>query len=98
LLVEHNSKGKKAISTCSSKLVLSHRERNIYSRLLRRLSEPKSEELTGGWRKLHNEELHNLYSSPDVIRIIRWRRMSSCMDGSNSYKTVVRKPDKKSYA
>jgi hypothetical protein len=31
--------------------------------------------LTGGWRKLHNEELHNLYSSPSIIRIIKARRM-----------------------
>jgi hypothetical protein len=31
--------------------------------------------VTGGWRKLHNEELHNLYSSPDIIRIIKSRRM-----------------------
>jgi hypothetical protein len=29
----------------------------------------------GGWRKLHNKELHNLYSSPSIIRIIKWRRM-----------------------
>jgi hypothetical protein len=32
-------------------------------------------ELTGGWRKLHNEELHNLYSSPSIIRMIKLRRM-----------------------
>jgi hypothetical protein len=31
--------------------------------------------VTGGWRKLHNEELHNLYSSPSIIRIIKSRRM-----------------------
>jgi transcription termination factor 2 len=33
------------------------------------------DEVTGGWRKLHNEELHNLYSSPSIIRVIRSRRM-----------------------
>jgi hypothetical protein len=36
---------------------------------------PKKDGVTGGWRKLHNEELHNLYSSPSIIRIIKWRRM-----------------------
>jgi hypothetical protein len=34
------------------------------------------QKVTGGWRKLHNEELHNLYSSPSIIRIIKSRRMS----------------------
>jgi hypothetical protein len=36
---------------------------------------PKSDEVTGGWRKLHNEELHNLHSSPSIIRMIKSRRM-----------------------
>jgi hypothetical protein len=36
---------------------------------------PKRDEVTGGWRKLHNEELHNLYSSPNIIRMITSRRM-----------------------
>jgi hypothetical protein len=36
---------------------------------------PKRNGVTSGWRKLHNEELHDLYSSPIIIRIIRWRRM-----------------------
>jgi hypothetical protein len=40
-----------------------------------RVLRPKRDEETGGWRKLHNEELHNLYSSPSIIRIIRSRRM-----------------------
>jgi hypothetical protein len=38
------------------------------NRLLRRIFGPKRDEVTGEWRKLHNEELHNLYSSPDIIR------------------------------
>jgi hypothetical protein len=42
--------------------------------LLRRIFEPKRDEMTGGWRKLHNEELHNLYSVPSIIRMIKsWR-------------------------
>jgi hypothetical protein len=36
---------------------------------------PKRDGVTGGWRKLHNEELHNLYSSPSIIRIMKSRRM-----------------------
>jgi hypothetical protein len=36
---------------------------------------PKSDEVTGGWRKLHNEELRGLYSSPSIIRVIKKRRM-----------------------
>jgi len=37
---------------------------------------PKTEEVVGGWRRWHNEELHNLYVSPNVIRLIISRRMS----------------------
>jgi hypothetical protein len=40
-----------------------------------RIFGPKRDEVTGGWRKLHNEELHNLYSSPSIIRMIKSRRM-----------------------
>jgi hypothetical protein len=36
-----------------------------------RIFEPKRAEVTGGWRKLHNEELHNLYSSPSTIRMVK---------------------------
>jgi hypothetical protein len=43
--------------------------------LLRRIFLPKRDEVTGGWRKLHDEELHNLYSSPSIIRMIMFRRM-----------------------
>jgi hypothetical protein len=45
------------------------------NRVLRRIFGPKRDEVSGGWRKLHNEELHNLYSSPSIIRIIKSRRM-----------------------
>jgi hypothetical protein len=43
------------------------------NRVLRRIFGPKLDGVTGGWRKLHNEELHNLYSSPSIIRIIKSR-------------------------
>jgi hypothetical protein len=44
------------------------RRRVFEKRVQRRIFEPKRDEVTGGWRKLHNEELHNLYSSPNIIR------------------------------
>jgi hypothetical protein len=40
------------------------------NRVLRRIFGPKRDEVTGGWRKVLNEELHNLYSSPSIIRVI----------------------------
>jgi hypothetical protein len=45
------------------------------NRMLRRIFGPKRDEVTGGWRKLHNEELHNMYSSPSIIRMIKSRRI-----------------------
>jgi hypothetical protein len=51
-----------------------HRLRVFEKVALRRVFGLKREEVTGGWRKLHNEELHNLYSSPSIIRMIKsWR-------------------------
>jgi hypothetical protein len=45
------------------------------NRVLRRIFGPKRDEVTGEWRKLHNEELRDLYSSPTIIIIIKSRRM-----------------------
>jgi hypothetical protein len=45
------------------------------NRVLRRIFGPRKDEVTGDWRKLHNEELHNLYSSPDIIRMIKSRKL-----------------------
>jgi hypothetical protein len=42
---------------------------------LRRIFGPKRDEVTGGWRNMHNEELHNLYSSPSIIRMMKSRRI-----------------------
>jgi hypothetical protein len=53
-----------------------HRLRVFENRLLRKIFGPKRDEVTGEWRKLHNKELRDLYSSPSIIRIIRSRRMS----------------------
>jgi hypothetical protein len=52
-----------------------NRPRVFENRVLRRIFGPKRDEVIGGWRKLHNEELHNLYCSPSVIRMIKSRRM-----------------------
>jgi hypothetical protein len=51
-----------------------HRLKVFENRVLRKISGPKRDEATGGWRKLHNEELHNLYSLPSIIRIAKSRR------------------------
>jgi hypothetical protein len=52
-----------------------HRVRFFERRVLRRIFGLKRDEITKGWRKLHNKELHNLYSSPYIIRIIKSRAM-----------------------
>jgi hypothetical protein len=52
-----------------------HRLRVFEDRVPRRIFGPKRDEVTGKWRKLHNGELHNLYSSPDIIKQIKSRRM-----------------------
>jgi hypothetical protein len=48
----------------------------VFENRVLRIFGPKRDEVTGGWRRLHNEELHNLYSSPSIIRVIKSRRMS----------------------
>jgi hypothetical protein len=52
-----------------------HRLRVFENIMLKRIFGPKRDEVTGEWRKLHNEELHDLYSLPSIIRIIKSRRM-----------------------
>jgi hypothetical protein len=47
----------------------------LYLYIYRKLFGPKRDEVTGEWRKLHNEELHDLYSSPNIVRVIKSRRM-----------------------
>jgi hypothetical protein len=65
-------------------------------RVLRRIFGPKRDGEPGWWRKLHKEELHNLYASPSVIRIIKSRRMRwvghvARMENRNAYRLLVGK-------
>jgi hypothetical protein len=54
------------------------RLRVFENKVLRKIFGPRRDEVTGGWRKLHNEELHDLYSSPSIIRIIKSRMGVAC--------------------
>jgi hypothetical protein len=71
------------------------------NRVLRRIFGPKRDGVTGGWRKLHNEELHNLYSSPTIIRIVKLRMMrwmgnvARMGEKRNVYRLLVGKPERK---
>jgi hypothetical protein len=78
-----------------------HRLRVFENRFLRRIFGPKRNEVTGEWRRLHSEEFHNLYSSPDIIRQIKLRRMrwaehvARMGEERKLYKVLVRKPEGK---
>jgi hypothetical protein len=70
------------------------------SRVLRRIFGPKREE-DGSWRKLHNDELHNLYSSPNILRVIKSRRIrwtghvARRGEGRGVYRVLVGRPESK---
>jgi hypothetical protein len=69
------------------------------NRVLRRIFGPKGEEVVGGRKRLHNEDLHNLYASPNIIRLIKSRRMKwvelvACVgEIRNACNILVRKPE-----
>jgi hypothetical protein len=69
------------------------------NRVLRRLFGPKSDEVTGEWRKLHNKELYALYSSPNIIRVIKSRRLrwaghiARVGERGDAYRALVGKPE-----
>jgi hypothetical protein len=75
------------------------RLRMFKKRLLRRICGPKSDEVTGDWRRLHNEALNNLYSSPNITRVIKSRRMRwvghvACMgEKRDAYRILVGRPE-----
>jgi hypothetical protein len=67
--------------------------------MLRRIFGPKRDEVTGGWRKLHNEELHGLYSSPSIVRVIKARRtrwvghVARMGEVTDTYNILVGRPE-----
>jgi hypothetical protein len=71
------------------------------NRVLRRIFGPKRDEVTGGWRKLHNEELHGLYSSPGIVKVIKARRMrwaghvARMGDVRGAYNILVERPERR---
>jgi hypothetical protein len=76
-----------------------HKLRAFVNRVLRKIFGPKTDGVMGGWRTLHNEELHNLYSLPNIIRILMSRRMrwaghvTRMGEKKNVYRLLVRKPE-----
>jgi hypothetical protein len=75
-----------------------HRLKVFENRALRRISGPKRDGVSGGWRKLHNKVLNNLYSSPNIIRISKSRRwvghVARMVEKRNVY-VIAGKPDGK---
>jgi hypothetical protein len=71
------------------------------NRVLRRIFGPKRDEVTGEWTKVHNEKLHDLYSSPSIIRIMKSRRMrwmghvARMGENRNAYRLLMGKPEGK---
>ena len=63
---------------CETWSLILREERNLRvfeNMVLRRIFGPRRNEVTGEWRRLHNEELNDLYCSPNIVRVIKWRRM-----------------------
>jgi hypothetical protein len=68
----------------------------VFENRVLRTFEPNRDEVTGGWRELHNEELHNLYSLPNITRMIKSRRMNWAEHVArmwrSAYRLLVGKP------
>jgi len=76
------------------------RKRRVFENMVsRRIFGPRSDEVTGEWRRLHNEELNELYSSPNIVRVIKSRRMrwaghvASMGEVRGVYRVLVGKPE-----
>jgi hypothetical protein len=77
------------------------RLRVFANRVLRRVFGPKRDEVTGEWRKLHNEELNDLYSLPNIVRVVKSRRMrlvghvARMGENRGVHRVLVGKPERK---
>jgi hypothetical protein len=77
-----------------------HRLRVFENRVLRKIFGPKREE-DGSWRELHHDELHSLYSSPNIVRVIKCKRMrwaghvARMGEGKGVYRVLVGRPERK---
>ena len=87
--------------TCSLTLRDERRLRMFENKLLRRVFGPKRDEVTGEWRKLHNEELSDLNSLPNIVRVVKSRRMrwprhvARIGEGRGVHRVLVGKPEGK---
>jgi len=78
------------------------RKLRVFENTVLRIFGPRRDEVTGEWRRLHNEDLNDLYSSPNIVRVIKYRRMrwaghvARMDDESRLYRVLVGKPDGKS--
>jgi hypothetical protein len=78
-----------------------HRLTVFENRVLRRIFGPKTDGVTGEWRRPHNEELNDLYSSPNIIRLIKSRRMrwvghvARMGEGRGAYRILVGRPEER---
>ena len=90
------------IYLCSLTLREERRLRVFENRVLRGIFGPKRDEVTGEWRKLHNAELNDLYCSPNIVRVMKLRRMrwvghvARMGEGRGVYRVLVGKPEGKS--
>jgi len=87
--------------TWSLKLWEERKLRVFENMALRRIFGPRRDEVVGEWRRLHNEELNDLYTSPNIVRVIKWRRMkwaghvARMGEERGVYRVLVGKPEGK---